>query len=74
MTGFIWLTQGPVAGSCEHGDEPSVSMTSREWFEQIRPVSPDTTLVKMSDIWKRVNALMTDITSLNKTDEPHCVF
>jgi hypothetical protein len=28
----------------------------------------------MSDIWKRVNALMTDITSLNKTDEPHCVF
>jgi hypothetical protein len=22
-SGFTWLRIGPVAGSCEHGDEPS---------------------------------------------------
>jgi hypothetical protein len=32
-TGFIWLRIGTVAGSCEHGNEPSVSIISGEYSD-----------------------------------------
>jgi hypothetical protein len=30
--GFIWL-RGPVAGSCEHGNEPLCSVKCREFLD-----------------------------------------
>jgi hypothetical protein len=31
-TGFGWLRIGPVAGFCEHSDEPSGSVRKRDIF------------------------------------------
>jgi hypothetical protein len=33
-TGCIWLRIGPVAGSCEHGNDPSCSIKDRD-FDQL---------------------------------------
>jgi hypothetical protein len=32
-TGFIWLRIGPVAGSCEHGNETSGSIKCGEFLD-----------------------------------------
>jgi hypothetical protein len=31
-TGFIWLRKGPVAGCCEHGNEPLSSIKCGEFL------------------------------------------
>jgi hypothetical protein len=33
--GFLWLRMGPVAGSCEHGNEPSGSIKGGEFLDLI---------------------------------------
>jgi hypothetical protein len=35
LLGLSDLVQGPVAGSCEHGNEPSVSIKGREFLDQL---------------------------------------
>jgi hypothetical protein len=33
-TGFICLRVGPVAGACEHSDDPSGSIKGREFLDK----------------------------------------
>jgi hypothetical protein len=35
-TGFIWLRTGRIVGYCEHGNEPSDSITTWEFLYELR--------------------------------------